>query len=325
MSVSPTQESSEGDLNFSVNTFEDEINNSNCFSVCLVQGRPTIKVLTHNTQDRWLFDTGAGMTVISEDLYNRMDPKPHLSEAPFNVTGANKKPVDLLGLAKQLPIRLLNEDTTVDALVSPELSFKAILGMDVIRKMNIVLNPRTLKFSKIKDIPVSAVSLQTYRVPPMCGRAIKIKINGPLADGNAVVSNLESPVLDKLFVPEAMATVSDNVAIIMIKNCNTHELIIPAKTSVCNIEFLHENDTTINATTLTQPADVPLPPPLSAKESKSFIDKIRMNVPSSYKSRYVSLFLKNHDIFSTNKTDLGRANNFEHNIRLKSSLPIFDL
>lgn len=201
-----------GDLNVNVNINNvelEEINNMNSFSVCLVQGRPTIRVASLNTDERWLFDTGAGISVIHKDLYNRMDPKPKLCESPYNVTGANKKPVDLLGVAKRLPIKLLNEETTVDVLVSPELSYQAILGMDVIRKLNIVLNPRTLKFSKIKEVPVSALALQTYRVPPMCGRPIKIKVNGPLADGNAVVTNLDSPILDKLFVPEAMATVHD--------------------------------------------------------------------------------------------------------------------
>jgi hypothetical protein len=262
------------------------------------------------------------MSVIREDLYNAMSPKPSLTEANFKVTGANKKPVDLLGMAK-LPITVLNETTTVEVLVSPVLSYKAILGMDIIRKLNLVLNPRTLKFSKIKDVPVSAVALQTYRVPPLCGRPIKIKTNGPLADGNAVVSTLETPIIDKLFVPEAMATVVDGIAIIMIKNCNTHEIIIPAKTNVCNIDFITDNDSTINATDITQPQDVPLPKPLSAKEQRTFISKIRMNVPEVHKSEYVSLFLKNHDIFSTSKSDLGRANNFEHNIRLKSSEPIY--
>ena len=300
-----------------------EINNANSFSVCLVEGRPTIRVLTQNTQDRWLFDTGAGMTVISEQLYNRMNPKPKLSSANFNCTGANKKPVNLLGIARNLSKNVLNEDTKVDVLVSPELSFVGILGMDVIRKLNIVLNPRTLKFSKIKDSAVCALSLQTYRVPPLCGRPIKVKVTGPLADGNAVVSTLQTPIIDKLFVPEAMAAVHDNVAIIMVKNCNTHEIVIPAKSSVCNIEFIHENDITINATEMTHPTDVSLPPPLNAKDAKSFIKRIKMNVPDAQRAEYVSLFLKNYDIFSTDKSDLGRANNFEHNIRLHSSDPIY--
>ena len=144
----------------------DEINKSSSFSVCL--GRPTIRVASLNMDERWLFDTGATILVIHKDLYNRMSPRPKLTESPYNVAGANKKPVDLLGVAKRLPIKLLNEETTVDVLASPELSSQAVLGMDVIFKLNIVHNPQNFKFSKIMDVPVSALALQTYCVPPMC-------------------------------------------------------------------------------------------------------------------------------------------------------------
>jgi len=61
-----------------------------------------------------------------------MSPRPKLTESPYNVTGANKKPVYILGVAKRLPIKLPNEETTVDVLASPELSYQAVLGMDVI-------------------------------------------------------------------------------------------------------------------------------------------------------------------------------------------------
>ena len=66
----------------------------------------------------------------------------------------------LLGVAKRLPIKLLNEETTVDVLASPELSYQAVLGMEVICKLNIVHNPQNFKFSKIMDVPVSALGLK---------------------------------------------------------------------------------------------------------------------------------------------------------------------
>jgi hypothetical protein len=196
--------------------------------------------------------------------------------------------------------------------------------MDAIRKLNLVLNPQTLKFSTMKSVPISAVSLQTYRVPAMCGRPIKIKLDGPMTSGSAVVSTPTNPVIDKLFVPEAMTSLRDNVAVIMIKNCNTHDILIPAKTVVCDLDLLADDDVTINATTtLQQPPDTPMPMPLDANARKAFINRIRINVPDNYRPQYVRLFLANHDIFSTNKLDLGKANNFEHNIRLKSSVPIY--
>jgi hypothetical protein len=80
-------------------------------------------VFTLATEDRWLFDTGAGTSVISEDLFNRMSPKPVLADVDFAVTGANNKPVNVLGKTV-LPVCVLNEKTNIEVLVSPELSYK---------------------------------------------------------------------------------------------------------------------------------------------------------------------------------------------------------
>jgi len=46
-------------------------------------------------------------------------------------------------------------------------------------------------------------------------------------------------------------------------------------------------------------------------------------VPPLELCKYHQLFLRNHDVFSANKEDLGRANNFEHNIKLKTKDPIY--
>jgi len=290
-------------------------------SVCYLDGKPTIRVYTHETDDRWLFDTGAGISVISEDLFNRMKPRPKLAKINFNVTGANKKPLQILGQTK-LPVTVLDEDATINVLVCPSLSYVAILGMDAIKTLNLVMNPRTMKFAKIKDVPCYAVSLQTYRVPPMSARAIKVKLSD-VEDGPIVVSNIDAPRLEKLFVPEAMATVHQGHAIIVVKNCNTHELVIPAKTDICAFDQLSSDDVTINATDLPQPEDTPLPKPLAAKEAEEFMKRIHMNVPEGQNNAYVSLFKKNYDIFSKNKEDLGRANNFTHNIKVQDNLPIY--
>jgi len=139
-----------------------------------------------------------------------------------------------------------------------------------------------------------------------------------------VVSPYDNLPIEKLFVPEAMTTMSDNNAIIMIKNCNTHEIVIPAKTSICNLQPLGQQDVTINATDWEHSSeDAPLPKPMASNEHQHFLGRLKINVPAEYKERYVSLFLKNYDIFSKNKEDLGQANNFEHNIKLKDNLPIY--
>ncbi len=278
-------------------------------------------MLANDTDDRWLFDTGAAISVISEDLFNRMTPKPQLSKINYKVTGANQKPLKILGKTI-LQVQVLHENEDIAVLVCPQLSHSAILGMDAIKKLRLVMNPITLKFSKIRNAVISAVTTKTYKVPPMCAMPIRIKTQNA-QDGSIVVSSVTNPAVDKVFVPEAITTVSDNTAIIMIKNCNTHELTIPAKTAICEVDVLQPEDVTINATEGHQPEDTPAPKPLSASHQNKFLQRIKLNVPEDQKSKYVSLFLKNHDIFSDNKEDLGSANNFEHNIKLKDKLPIY--
>lgn len=48
-----------------------------------------------------------------------------------------------------------------------------------------------------------------------------------------------------------------------------------------------------------------------------------MNVPDNERRAYEKLFVDNYDIFSQSKNDLGLANNFEHNIRLKNPDPVY--
>ena len=292
--------------------------------VCLIKSRPTIKVKAHSTEDSWLFDTGAAISVISEELFKRMHPKPRLSEIDYKVTGANQKPLKILGQA-ELQVLVMDQEETIGALVCPYLSQSAILGMDAIRKLRLVMNPMTLKFIRIKEEVINAVTLRTYRIPPMCSMPIKIKANNIQCEGNILVSNLEQPIFKNVFVPEAMTTMNNDIAIIMVKNCDTHELVIPGKTEICEIEQLNPEDVTINATTVmpTTDADTPLPKPLNAHDQGKFMECIKMNVPQEHAKAYVSLFSRNYDIFSKDKEDLGRANNFKHNIKLHNNLPVY--
>ena len=50
---------------------------------------------------------------------------------------------------------------------------------------------------------------------------------------------------------------------------------------------------------------------------------LNLNVPSSEREKYINLILKNHDVFSKSKDDLGKANNFKHEILLKSKEPVY--
>jgi hypothetical protein len=66
----------------------------------------------------------------------------------------------------------------------------------------------------------------------------------------------------------------------------------------------------------------PPPPPPSAERAQQILREATLTVPDIEKQKYTRLLLANHDIFSVNKHDLGRANNFTHKISLKKSTSV---
>ena len=67
----------------------------------------------------------------------------------------------------------------------------------------------------------------------------------------------------------------------------------------------------------------PTLPNLSQSQKSELLASLNLNVPQNERQAYYDLILNNHDIFSTDNTDLGRANNFKHEIKIKSKEPIY--
>jgi len=291
--------------------------------VCFVQGKPTIAVRTCNTKTNWLYDTGAAVTVISKRLYDQLSPKPSLSPNPYHITGANQKPLKIKGLIN-LPIRVLDKKSDIQALVCPQLSGDAILGMDTIRQLGIALNPVTQEYFEVNSIQeFQGTITQTIRLEPLSVAVIKIKV--PCDDGQELLLTNSTQIAD-CFIPEAVISARNGTAKIRIKNCATIDKILPAGTPILGLETIDGNACAIDQKqwdTVLSHKDTPLPAPLPTKDQPTFLKRLTINVPPLELGKYHRLFLRNHDVFSTNKEDLGRANNFEHNIKLKNKNPIY--
>jgi hypothetical protein len=65
------------------------------------------------------------------------------------------------------------------------------------------------------------------------------------------------------------------------------------------------------------------PPPLSVADQKDFLQKLKLSVRPSELQAYLDLGLKNHDVFSKTKNDLGCATKATHKIHLKNEAPIY--
>ena len=53
---------------------------------------------------------------------------------------------------------------------------------------------------------------------------------------------------------------------------------------------------------------------------KVLLADLNLNVPPSEQQQYIDLILANHDVFSKPTSDLGRANNFKHEIKIANNL-----
>jgi len=63
--------------------------------------------------------------------------------------------------------------------------------------------------------------------------------------------------------------------------------------------------------------------PPSVDKIKFIKENANVNVPKEFYERYMNLLIENHDIFSDNKYDLGRANTLMHDIELTDSHPVY--
>jgi hypothetical protein len=68
-------------------------------------------------------------------------------------------------------------------------------------------------------------------------------------------------------------------------------------------------------------AKFPEPVHMSVEDKLKFLAQAKINVPIEEKSQWEDLLCKLHDVFSKDKTDLGKANNFEHKMNLKEANP----
>ena len=96
-----------------------------------------------------------------------------------------------------------------------------------------------------------------------------------------------------------------------IVNCGPTEIIIPCGTTISQIETIFAdravqiNEATVAASIARGPTE--LPPLPSRQQVKVMLQDLTLTVPRHEKQNYIYLILCNHDIFSVDKNDLGRA------------------
>ena len=133
------------------------------------------------------------------------------------------------------------------------------------------------------------------------------------------------PILGK----DALVNLSlEGSTTILVDNLSDVELKIPRSSYIGSFERVHEakcSEVTLDMSA----APLSTPPSGSACSStkKSYLEEsIRKQVSHlspSLQEDYISLILKNHDVFSEDRYDLGRTTVMEHSVQLKDSEPVY--
>ncbi|KRZ65622.1 Retrovirus-related Pol polyprotein from transposon 17.6, partial [Trichinella papuae] len=91
------------------------------------------------TDSQLLLDTGAAVTLIREDLFNSLSPKPELRPVYVRLLSASGDPLDVLGTCR-LPIRFVAQSFAHTLFVARNLAFPGLLGADFLLSNGCVIN-----------------------------------------------------------------------------------------------------------------------------------------------------------------------------------------
>ena len=312
--------------------------------------RPHIKVSMNGITNSWLYDTGAAISLIPLSEFRKIHPdlRPVRLRPQVNLTTASSSVMNVTGLYH---LKLsINNRSIVHPVYVCENAAQSILGIDAIRKFGLVYSPSKHSFSFEQSASVSSLSSPPLPSPPSNEFFAHLSVTNPvtlpaLTCQSVSVSTLSSlpyrpppgmlglahvgtPSLPFLNGGPGL-TVTDRLGEmkIRINNCSPTELKLQRgdivgfleKVNPCSISQINDNIFVPPS----QPSVPPSPPSPSADDSNFMLQNLNLTVPENERQLYIDLILRNHDVFSKNKNDLGKATLATHKIHLKHQAPIY--
>ena len=291
----------------------------------------------------WLFDTGAGLTCISLEAFRKIciDERPtKIHEVGRQANGANGSALTPQG-TYVIPLEFQGVKIMQQVQVYSNLQSDAILGIDAIDSLGITYLSRTREFvfqetfKKNQFVKADLRTVNLLKIPANMACPVRLGTSSgrrhtPMAAGLKTVSTIGNLDFPQLFAqPGLVVPNHQGDVVIMLQNCSSVDITIPRDTVIGFIENLdHEDFNPISEINEVEEKklfsnDLPLPKPLPKDKEQAFLDQANVKVPNVERQAYMDLLAQNHDVFSTDKNDLGYANNFEHSIKTKTDDPTY--
>ena len=290
-----------------------------------------VSASVYGTKVNLLVDTGATLSLLSEDVYNRIccsNPSfGGLDPVKRSVLAANDEPLKTLGRTK-VPIAIADNayDTTVFV---AELTVDGVIGLDFMManscvvdtcNKSMLIGKETVPFITLGHIGCYKIALaDTIRIPPRSAIITKGNICTPKQvklSGEGVVEPDETFInSERGLVGKTLVTIGEQVPV-RIMNISPEMKVINARTVVAHVtpiehvlETRASSDQNSNSAALPEPVQ-----DLLARSSEGLSQK---------QSREVKRLLQKFvTVFSKDDKDFGRTDIVKHSINTDSRHPI---
>lgn len=311
--------------------------------------RPKVTGKLAEKEVDFLMDTGASVSVVSEEIFNSLWGHWSVKRLPLpkhiRITGVTGHAIRIVDYV-EVEIQIMNRKMSRPMLVVSGLHMThAILGYDTIREEGMVIDGAKNKVTFSEEMAMISsnwmvaelrATRDIYLEPRSVHKIKAAAIWGRRTIGTGVeglchpLPGMETPIWD------AMVKTDDHREITLaMVNTTRKSVLLPAGTQVGtmwnpeetgeSIEPLNEETVSSIFGTIGQDPEEPKrgeQETLSEEMRQKLEQKINIEAPDEWKQRYMKLIMQYHDVISKDKFDLGHSDVIKHVIRMKDSEPV---
>jgi len=286
-----------------------------------------------------LYDTGSVSTLMSEEAFRRIPVDMRPQKKPVwnpDLLGAGQNPLDVRGVF-DMDIEILGRKfPQQEVVVIRNLSSDVFIGHDFIEEHGLSYDAigKELYFDQRRSWAESAlITSKELVVPARSDRRLHCRTNGqpgqPVNGPALTVSSVTCSSYPIHGVDQLVSVDNDGICSLVVHNLTDVEIRIPRNTYIGSVEKvkaseLQRVELDMNAPPLSEP------PPLGRKkdpEKMTYLEKVTReklgHLSPELQDRYVNLILRNEDVFSKDKFDLGKVNCMSHKIYMKDDEPVY--
>ena len=296
--------------------------------------RPYVKAKVNGYGRNFLYDTGASRTCMTMNTFRNAFPNGtprklrtnSISDELYDARGKSLGCIGVFEMDFEVHGRRIKHPVRVLQHVTED-----IIGIDFINTHHLWYDPvhREVFFNKAKDTATLSVMSETH-LPSLTKIILKVRYNGEIQKGQAHIATIKSDQSCLISGGPALIKIAENnCCYIEVENCSPCDIKLERGSTIATVESEWEDqiqefdgkqvDNFINEIKETT-AKIQKPVYLTRDEIEK---RVKMNIPTTHKDKYLDLLFKYRSVISKDKSDLGMAKNFFHRIVLKDDGPVY--